>query len=52
LDASKEVVLEVNADKTKYMFMSRHQTAGQNHYTEVANKSFENVAKFKYVGMT
>jgi hypothetical protein len=32
LDASKEVGLEVNAEKTKYMFISHHQTAGQNHY--------------------
>jgi hypothetical protein len=29
LDASKEIGLEVNSEKTKYMFMSRHQTAGQ-----------------------
>jgi RecA/RadA recombinase len=28
-DASKEVGLEVNAEKTKYMFMSRHRTTGQ-----------------------
>jgi hypothetical protein len=27
LDASKEIGLEVNSEKTKYMFMSRHQTA-------------------------
>jgi hypothetical protein len=27
--ASKEIGLEVNADKTKYMAMSRHQNAGQ-----------------------
>jgi hypothetical protein len=26
LDASKEVGLDVNAEKTKYMFMSHHQT--------------------------
>jgi hypothetical protein len=39
--------LEVNAEKTKYMFMSHHQTAGQSNYIRVANKSFENVAKFK-----
>jgi hypothetical protein len=31
LDASKEVGLEVNAEKTKYMLLSRHQNAGQNH---------------------
>jgi hypothetical protein len=29
--ASKEVGLQVNAEKTKYMFLSRHQDAGQNH---------------------
>jgi hypothetical protein len=35
LDARKEVDLEVNAEKTKYMFMSRHQTTGQNHKIKV-----------------
>jgi hypothetical protein len=29
IDASKEVVLDVNAEKTKYMLLSRHQNAGQ-----------------------
>jgi hypothetical protein len=29
LDASKEIGLEVKSKKTKYMFMSRYQTAGQ-----------------------
>jgi hypothetical protein len=28
IDANKEVGLEVNADKTKYMLLSRHQNAG------------------------
>jgi hypothetical protein len=41
-DASKEVGLEVNAEKTKYR--SRHQNAGQNYDIKIANKSFENVA--------
>jgi hypothetical protein len=31
IDAGKEVGLEVYAEKTKYMFLSRHQYAGQNH---------------------
>jgi hypothetical protein len=30
-DASKEVDLEVNTEKTKYMLLSRHQNAGQNY---------------------
>jgi hypothetical protein len=49
LDASKEIGLEVNSEKTKYMFMSRHQTAGQSNYTRISNKSFEKVAEFKYL---
>jgi hypothetical protein len=35
--------------KTKGMFMSCHQTTGQNFYIKVANKCLENV--FKYLGM-
>jgi transcriptional regulator NrdR family protein len=43
LDASKEIGMEVNSEKIKYMFMSRLQTAGQSNYIRVANKSFEKV---------
>jgi hypothetical protein len=43
LDASKEIGLEVNAEKTMYMLPSRHQNAGQNHDIKIANRSFENV---------
>jgi hypothetical protein len=46
------VGLEVNAEKTKYTLLSRHQNARQNHDTEVLNKRFEDVAQFKYLGMT
>jgi hypothetical protein len=31
LDASKEVGSKVDVEETMLMFMSRHQTAGQNH---------------------
>jgi hypothetical protein len=34
------------------MFMSHHQTAGQSNHIRAANKSFEKVAKFKYLGAT
>jgi hypothetical protein len=51
LDASEEVGLKVNTYKTKNVFMSRHQTTGQKYYINVANKSFENVAKFKSLEM-
>jgi hypothetical protein len=29
IDASKDVGLEVNTEKTKYMLLSRHQNAGK-----------------------
>jgi hypothetical protein len=51
LDASWEVGVEVNTEKTKYMVMSCHQNAGQNHTSLIANKSFENIAKFKCLGI-
>jgi hypothetical protein len=47
LEASRDVGLEINAEKTKYMTISRHSNSGQNHNTRIANESFENVAKFK-----
>jgi hypothetical protein len=52
IDASKEVDLEVNTEKTKYMSLSRHQSAGQNHNIKVGNICFENVVEFIYLGMT
>jgi hypothetical protein len=50
IDASKDIGLEVNAEKTEYMLLSRHQNSGQNHDNKIGNRSFENMAKFKYVG--
>jgi len=50
--ASKETGLEVNADKTKYMVMSRNQNAGQSHSMKIDNSSFERVEELKYLGTT
>jgi hypothetical protein len=50
IDASKEVGVEVNAKKTKYMLLSRHQRA--NHGMKIASRSFENVVQLKYLGTT
>jgi hypothetical protein len=52
LDATKEIGLEVDPEETKYMSMSRRQKTRQEHSTKIANRSFEDVAKFKYVGTT
>jgi hypothetical protein len=52
IDASKEVGLEVNTEKTKYMLLSPHQNAVENHDIKIANRRFENVAQFKYLGTT
>jgi hypothetical protein len=52
LDASKEVDLEVDPEKTKYMLVSRCQKAGQRQSIKTANPSFEDVAKFIYLGTT
>jgi hypothetical protein len=52
IDTSMEDGLEVNTEKTKYMLMSYHQNAGQNHDMKISNRSFENVAQFIYLGTT
>jgi hypothetical protein len=46
-DASKEVGIEVNVEKIKYMLLSRQQNVGQNRDIKIANRSFENVSQFK-----
>jgi hypothetical protein len=50
LEASRDIGLEINAEKTKYMIMSRHPNSGQNSIIRIANELFGNVAKFKYLG--
>jgi hypothetical protein len=38
IDASKEVSLEVNVEKIKYMLVFRDQNAGQNHGIKIGNR--------------
>jgi hypothetical protein len=47
---SKELDLEVNAEKTKYMVMS--SCLGQNGKIQRDNKSFATMEQFKYLGTT
>jgi hypothetical protein len=42
--ARKEVGLEVNGEKTKYMLVPRDQNAGQNRELKIGNRSYENVS--------
>ena len=50
--ASKETGLEVNADNSKYMVISRDQNAGRSHGIKTDNSFFERVEQFKYLGTT
>ena len=50
--SSKEIGLEVNAGKTKYMVMSRDQNAERIHSMKMDNSSIERVEEFKYLGTT
>ena len=49
---TKEIGLEVNADKTKYMVMSRDRNAGRGHSVKTDNSAIERVEEFKYLGTT
>jgi hypothetical protein len=52
IDAIKEVGLEVNADKMKYMLLSHQQNEGQNRNIKICDRSFENMAHLKYLETT
>jgi hypothetical protein len=50
--ASKEIGLEVNADKAKYMAMSRDQNTERIRNINNDDSSFEKVEEFKYLEKT
>jgi hypothetical protein len=47
LEASRDVGLEINAEKMKCTIMSHHSNSGQYRNIRIANESTENVTKFK-----
>ncbi|KAJ4451260.1 hypothetical protein ANN_02721 [Periplaneta americana] len=52
LEASKEIGLEVNPEKTKYMIIPRDENIVRNRNIKIGNLSFEEVKKLKYLGAT
>jgi len=50
--ATRDTGLEVSADKSKYMVMSRDQNAGRIQSVRIDNNTFERVEEFTYLGTT
>jgi hypothetical protein len=50
--ASKDIRLEVNADKTKYMIMSRDKNAGRSYSIQIYDSTCEKVEQYNYLGTT
>jgi hypothetical protein len=48
--ASKDIGIEVNANKTKYLAMCRDHNVGRSHSMKTDNSSIERIEKFKYLG--
>jgi hypothetical protein len=47
VEFSRDIGLEINAEKANYMIMSRHSVLGRNQSIRKANESFQSVTKFK-----
>jgi hypothetical protein len=52
IDANKEIGLEESTEKTRYMLLSHHRIAGQDHDIKMVNRCFKNVEQFRYLGTT
>jgi hypothetical protein len=52
LDDTTEIGLEVNPEKMKYMLMSQNQEMEEKNSINIADRSFEDVTNFKYLGTT
>ena len=52
LVATKEIGLDVNVDKTKYMVMFRDRNAWRGHSVKIDYSPIERVEDLKYLGMT
>jgi hypothetical protein len=48
--ASKEIGLEVNGDKNKYMIISPDQNVGRSHSVKIDNSSFGRVGRVQILG--
>jgi hypothetical protein len=51
IDASKEVSLEINVEKTKYMLLSHLCNTDQSHDIKIVNRLFENMAQLRFLRM-
>jgi hypothetical protein len=47
LDAVEAVDVEVNSEKSKYIFIYRHKNVGKNHILKTGNRYFETVTKLQ-----
>jgi ribosomal protein S2 len=54
LNISRRILFfsDLLTEKSKYILLTRRQNAGQNHDIKIADRCFENMAQFRYLGTT
>jgi hypothetical protein len=52
IHSSKGVVREINVERTMYILLCRRQNTDPNREIKIANRWFENVPQFRYLGTT